>query len=156
MKDSGCTPRLNAIKSIVITVASHLPVITAYDCSYRPIPRSRHTCARASSRWGRLQHHGLRRAGQYHRRRRAHHPRVRFKLGPTGLDFSTFLLRYTALNMPSGAWADRWGPRRILTAAGLSWFTLTILTARRPGRVFSSLGSVFGILLVLGLSLGSL
>jgi MFS transporter, ACS family, glucarate transporter len=79
-----------------------------------------------------------------------------FGLSPVQLGwiFSAFLLSYTAFNMPSGTWADRSGPRRILAAAGLSWCALTILTAWLPGRVFSSLTGILGTLFVLRLLLG--
>jgi MFS transporter, ACS family, glucarate transporter len=71
-----------------------------------------------------------------------------------GWIFSAFLLTYTALNMPSGAWADRWGPRRMLAVAGLGWFALTLLTAWLPGRGFSSIAGVLGTFVLLRLLLG--
>lgn len=71
-----------------------------------------------------------------------------------GWIFSAFLVTYTVFNLPSGAWADRWGSRRVLAAAGLSWFVLTLLTALLPGNVFTSYGSALGAFLVLRLVFG--
>ena len=79
-----------------------------------------------------------------------------FGLSPVRLGwiFSAFLITYTAFNLPSGAWADRWGPRRVLAVAGLAWFVLAILTAWVPGTVFTSYGGILGSFLVLRLLLG--
>jgi MFS transporter, ACS family, glucarate transporter len=53
-----------------------------------------------------------------------------------GWAFSAFLIAYTIAQVPSGILADRWGPRRLLTAAAVSWFALTIalvLGLMQPG-----------------------
>jgi ACS family glucarate transporter-like MFS transporter len=79
-----------------------------------------------------------------------------FGLSPVRLGwiFSAFLVTYTVFNLPSGAWADRWGPRRVLAVAGLGWFVLAILTAWAPGNVFTSYGGILGSFVVLRLLLG--
>jgi ACS family glucarate transporter-like MFS transporter len=71
-----------------------------------------------------------------------------------GWIFSAFLFSYTIFMIPSGAWADRLGPRRILAMAGLSWAVLTLLIAYLPGTVFSSVAGALTTLLGLRLLLG--
>jgi len=79
-----------------------------------------------------------------------------FHLSPVrlGLVFSAFLFTYTGFMTPSGAWADRLGPRRILAGAGLSWAAITILMAYLPGTRFSSATGLLGTFLGLRLLLG--
>lgn len=45
-----------------------------------------------------------------------------------GLVFSAFALGYALAQIPSGAAADRWGPRRLLTALVAVWSVLTAAT----------------------------
>jgi len=45
------------------------------------------------------------------------------------LVFSAFTLAYALFEMPTGAWGDRIGPRRILTRIVVWWSTFTIATA---------------------------
>jgi ACS family glucarate transporter-like MFS transporter len=71
-----------------------------------------------------------------------------------GWVFSAFLLSYTIFMTPGGAWVDRWGPRRALAVAGLSWAVLTLLTAYLPGVIFSSVTGVLATLVGLRLMLG--
>ncbi len=79
-----------------------------------------------------------------------------FHLTPVRLGwvFSAFLITYTGCMTPAGAWADRFGPRFTLGAAGLSWAVLTLLTALLPGFVFSSAAGVLGSLLAVRALLG--
>lgn len=71
-----------------------------------------------------------------------------------GWIFSAFLFTYTIFMIPSGVWADRLGPRRILAISGLSWALLTLLIAYLPGTIFSSAAGVFATLVGLRLLLG--
>ena len=71
-----------------------------------------------------------------------------------GSVFSAFLFSYTTLMTPAGSWADRFGPRLTLAAAGLSWTALTFLTALVPGFVVKSVASVLASLLVIRTALG--
>ncbi len=79
-----------------------------------------------------------------------------FHLTPVRLGwvFSAFLLSYTTFMTPAGAWADRFGPRLTLAAAGLSWAALTFLTALVPGFAVVSAVAVLGSLLVIRTLLG--
>ena len=49
-----------------------------------------------------------------------------------GWIFSAFLLGYAAFQTPAGWLADRWGPRRVLSAGVLWWGAFTALTASAP------------------------
>ncbi|MGC8622317.1 MAG: MFS transporter [Caldisphaera sp.] len=46
-----------------------------------------------------------------------------------GLLSSAFFYLYTLFQIPGGIWSERYGPRRIITAAVTWWSTFTILTA---------------------------
>ena len=67
-----------------------------------------------------------------------------FQLSETemGLVYSAFILGYSLLMVPGGRWADRFGPRRVLTwmALGSALFTGLTAVAARPG-----LGTLVGI-----------
>ncbi|PYU91510.1 MAG: hypothetical protein DMG25_14515 [Acidobacteria bacterium] len=67
-----------------------------------------------------------------------------FKLSETemGTVYSAFILSYAVLMIPGGRWADRFGPRLVLTAMGLGAALFTGLTALggRPG-----LGAYLGV-----------
>ena len=71
-----------------------------------------------------------------------------------GWIFTSFLFTYTAFNTPSGAWTDRFGPRRVLTAAGLCWAGLGLLTAYLPGGVLLPASWTLATFVVLRLALG--
>jgi MFS family permease len=45
-----------------------------------------------------------------------------------GLVFSAFTAGYTLFEVPSGAWGDRFGPKRVLTRIVLWWSLFTVLT----------------------------
>src|SRR5437660_1507876 len=46
-----------------------------------------------------------------------------------GLVFSAFTLAYALFEIPTGAWGDRVGPRRVLTRIVVWWSGFTIATA---------------------------
>lgn len=46
-----------------------------------------------------------------------------------GLISTSFFITYAIFQVPSGIWAERWGPRRLLAAALTWWSTFTALTA---------------------------
>ena len=46
-----------------------------------------------------------------------------------GLISTSFFITYAIFQVPSGIWAERWGPRRLLAAALTWWSTFTMLTA---------------------------
>jgi MFS transporter, ACS family, glucarate transporter len=72
-----------------------------------------------------------------------------------GQIFGSFMLGYALLQIPAGALGDRWGPRRVLTLAGLSWGVTTLLTALVPGVLVKASVDVFGALLVIRFLLGT-
>jgi len=55
-----------------------------------------------------------------------------------GIIFGAFLAGYAIGLVPGGWLADRFGPLRVLTAAGTSWGALSILTGLTPGLGFAS------------------
>jgi ACS family glucarate transporter-like MFS transporter len=71
-----------------------------------------------------------------------------------GWIFTAFLFTYTAFNTPSGAWTDRFGARRVMAAAGLSWAALGLLTAYLPGSALLPASWVLGTFILLRLALG--
>jgi MFS transporter, ACS family, glucarate transporter len=71
-----------------------------------------------------------------------------------GWAFSIFLLSYTIAQVPSGILIDRFGPRRILVAAGLAWFGVTTLMAWLVGYVAQSASQVIVTLLACRFLLG--
>ena len=50
-----------------------------------------------------------------------------------GYIFTAFLIGYTVFQVPAGVLGDRFGPRVVLTVAGLSWAVTTLLTGLAPG-----------------------
>src|SRR5262249_41598300 len=66
-----------------------------------------------------------------------------------GYVFSAFLLGYMLFQAPAGRLADRWGPRRTLTAALLWWGIFTALTASVPAVSFA-LPALIAIRFLLG------
>ena len=71
-----------------------------------------------------------------------------------GFVFSSFLLSYTILMIPGGRWADRFGPRNILTAfaVGSGLCTALLAAAGRPG--FGALIGVAPAFAVIRLAFG--
>jgi MFS transporter, ACS family, glucarate transporter len=69
--------------------------------------------------------------------------------------FSAFVLGYAIFQVPAGAFADRWGARRVLAWAALWWVTITILLAALGWGPFSgAAGSMLTLLLILRFVLG--
>ena len=62
-----------------------------------------------------------------------------------GFALGAFFVTYALFQMPVGALADRWGPRRILAACIVGWSVVTALTGLVNG---------FAVLLLIRLSLG--
>jgi ACS family glucarate transporter-like MFS transporter len=71
-----------------------------------------------------------------------------------GRVFTAFMLGYALFQIPAGRLGDRWGPRRVLALAGLSWGVLTVLTGLIPGTFFQTAGLALGSLLLLRFFLG--
>jgi ACS family glucarate transporter-like MFS transporter len=67
--------------------------------------------------------------------------------------FSSFMLGYALFQAPAGRLGDRWGPRRVLAFAGISWGVLTVLTGLLAGTLFTA-GVAFVALLLLRFALG--
>lgn len=70
-----------------------------------------------------------------------------FQLGNV---FSAFLIGYALFQTPAGRIADRFGPRRVLTAAVVWWAVFTALTASLPTRIRGALLLLIGIRFLLG------
>jgi MFS transporter, ACS family, glucarate transporter len=68
-----------------------------------------------------------------------------------GLLSTALLLGYMLLQTPAGWLADRWGPRRVLTAGVVWWGIFTAITATVP----ASLASAFAALLLARFLLGA-
>ncbi|HEX5786602.1 MAG TPA: MFS transporter [Woeseiaceae bacterium] len=71
-----------------------------------------------------------------------------------GWVMSAFPLGYALLQFPGGCWADRHGPRKVLTAIVLAWGVLIALTALVPGREAAPLAVVIGALLLVQFLVG--
>lgn len=66
-----------------------------------------------------------------------------------GQVFASFMLAYAIFQIPGGLAGDRWGPRRVLSIAGIVCFVTTVLTGALPGVVFASTAaSVIALLMV--------
>src|SRR5262249_48140183 len=52
-----------------------------------------------------------------------------------GFVFGSFTLAYGLFQVPTGSWGDRYGARRVLTAAVWTWSLLTMLTGLSNGLV---------------------
>jgi ACS family glucarate transporter-like MFS transporter len=72
-----------------------------------------------------------------------------------GQVFSAFLLGYVLFQVPAGLLADRWGAKKLLTAAAWCWFALTILSVLLvpQGRVGGLIPGFF-VFLILRFLLG--
>jgi ACS family glucarate transporter-like MFS transporter len=80
---------------------------------------------------------------------------LQFSQADMGQLFSAFVLGYAIFQVPAGVASDRWGARRILIAATLSWSVVTVCIASLKWFGLLSLGiSAFGILLLLRFFLG--
>ena len=77
-----------------------------------------------------------------------------------GAVYSAFLFGYTLTMIPGGRWADRFGPRSVVTLTGVGAALLTALTASGGATVWSRFlgiaGSFIVIRFVLGLATGPL
>jgi ACS family glucarate transporter-like MFS transporter len=71
-----------------------------------------------------------------------------------GWIMSAFPLGYALLQFPGGCWADRYGPRRVLTAIVVAWGLLIALTALVPAREVVPLALVIGSLLLVQFLVG--
>lgn len=72
-----------------------------------------------------------------------------------GQIFSSFMLGYALFQMPVGMLGDWWGPRLVLSLAGLTWGFATCLTAFIPGVLASSAFAIFICLLLIRFCLGA-
>ena len=52
-----------------------------------------------------------------------------------GFVFGSFTLAYGLFQVPTGSWGDRYGARRVLTAAVCTWSLLTMLTGLSNGLI---------------------
>jgi ACS family glucarate transporter-like MFS transporter len=67
-----------------------------------------------------------------------------------GTVFSAFLLGYMLFQTAGGYLADRFGPRRILTAGALWWAIFTALTAFTSAKLVCALSVLVGVRFLLG------
>jgi ACS family glucarate transporter-like MFS transporter len=73
-----------------------------------------------------------------------------------GRVFSAFLLGYALFQVPGGAMADRWGPRRVLSLAAWAWVALTALQATTGwGPWGASVAAVLGGFVALRFLMGA-
>jgi ACS family glucarate transporter-like MFS transporter len=56
--------------------------------------------------------------------------------------FSAFLIGYAVFQAPAGALGDRFGPRRVLTAAAVIWGLTTLMTGALPGVIGGAAGTL--------------
>ena len=75
-----------------------------------------------------------------------------FGLSPLGMGgvLSAFFLGYALMQLPGGILADRFGPRRVMTASIVGWSLFTVLTGAA-----TSLSALLAIRVLFGLSEGS-
>lgn len=71
-----------------------------------------------------------------------------------GRIFSAFVLGYALFQLPGGWLGDRWGARRVLTAAVLWWSLFTALTAVAATLPLADLVGIVGSLAVVRFLLG--
>jgi ACS family glucarate transporter-like MFS transporter len=67
-----------------------------------------------------------------------------------GLLSTALLIGYTLFQTPAGWFADRFGPRRVLTGAVLWWGVFTALTAAVPASIGSPLAALIAVRFFLG------
>ena len=63
---------------------------------------------------------------------------------------TALLIGYTLFQTPAGWLADRFGPRRVLTASVLWWGVFTALTAAIPASIVSPFVALIGVRFLLG------
>jgi ACS family glucarate transporter-like MFS transporter len=68
-----------------------------------------------------------------------------------GWVFSAFVLGYALFQAPGGRLADRFGPRKVLTAGAIWWAVFTALTALVPSTLASALVAMLAVRFFLGL-----
>lgn len=72
-----------------------------------------------------------------------------------GRIFSSFLLGYALFQIPSGAFADRWGARKVLTLAAWLWVLFTILqTGVGLGVLGTTAGASITVFMIIRFLLG--
>ncbi|MGH9725238.1 MAG: MFS transporter, partial [Candidatus Acidiferrales bacterium] len=71
-----------------------------------------------------------------------------------GQIFASFMLGYALFQIPAGILGDRWGPKLVLTLAGIWWGITTMLTACVPGILTRSSIGAFAALVVTRFFLG--
>jgi len=64
---------------------------------------------------------------------------------------TALLIGYTLFQTPAGWLADRFGPRRVLTASVLWWGVFTALTAAIPTSIVSPFAALIGVRFLLGI-----
>jgi ACS family glucarate transporter-like MFS transporter len=69
-----------------------------------------------------------------------------------GRVFSAFLLGYALTMVPAGTLADRWGARRVLTAASWAWVVVTLLQAGIGWMPLGALPAFLALRFVLGIA----
>ncbi len=67
-----------------------------------------------------------------------------------GWVFSAFVVGYALFQVPAGRLADRFGPRRVLTAGALWWGVFTALTALVPPGIGAALVAFLAVRFTLG------
>lgn len=81
-------------------------------------------------------------------------PELRLSDVQIGQVFSAFMLGYALFQLPAGVWGDRFGPRLVLSAAGLGCSLTTLLTGLVPGILAKGAAASFLSLLFLRFLLG--
>lgn len=72
-----------------------------------------------------------------------------------GWVMAAFPLGYAIFQLPGGAAADRFGPRRVLALAMLAWGLLVALTALTPGPTLVPVGVTIAFLCTVGFAVGA-
>jgi MFS transporter, ACS family, glucarate transporter len=72
-----------------------------------------------------------------------------------GWVLAAFPLGYAIFQLPGGAAADRFGPRRVLALAMLAWGALVALTALVPAPPTVPLGLTIALLIAIGFAVGT-
>ena len=79
-----------------------------------------------------------------------------FQLSETqmGLVYSAFILGYSLMMIPGGRWADRFGPRRVLTGMALGSALFTALTALAGWIALATLMGIVPVFVVIRICFG--
>ena len=72
-----------------------------------------------------------------------------------GWVMAAFPLGYAIFQLPGGAAADRFGPRRVLALAMLAWGVLIALTAAVPGPALVPIGVTIALLILVSFAVGA-